>query len=69
MRTPEAPVSPPPAPRPRRLVLRVPSDVREPRQREISLEAFQELLLELTGRRVSSLAEMTPQADPTPRGR
>ena len=67
MNTPNASAPPPVTTRPRRVVVRIPSDVREPRQREISLEAFQELLLELTGRRVTTLAEITPQADPTPR--
>lgn len=39
----------------------------ESRDDEFTLEAFQELLLQLTGRRVPGLAEMVPQSDPAQR--
>jgi hypothetical protein len=34
---------------------------------ELTLEAFQEVLLQLTGRRVPALTEMVPQTDPSER--
>ena len=48
----------------RRIVVRAPSDVAKPNaDREISLEAFQALLLELTGQSVPAIFD-TLQSDP-----